>query len=62
IPETQKRFVEIAERLVAEDRVQAIGLGCTDLPLILNDRLLPVPCLDVMKIHIEKLVSMILEG
>ena len=62
IPETQKRFVEIAERLVAEERVQAIVLGCTELPLILNDMLLPVPCLDVMKIHIEKLVSMILEG
>lgn len=62
IPETQRRFVEIAERLVTEERVQAAVLGCTELPLILNDSFLSVPCLDVMKIHIEKLVSMIIEG
>ena len=62
IPETQKRFVEIAERLVIEEHAQAIVLGCTELPLILNDSLLSVPCLDVMKIHIEKLVSMIIES
>ena len=60
-PETQKRFVEIAERLVNEEHAQAVVLGCTELPLILNDSLLSVPCLDVMKIHIEKLVSMIVE-
>ena len=59
--ETQKRFVEIAERLVNEEHVQAIVLGCTELPMILNDSLLSVPCLDVMKIHIEKLIAMILE-
>ena len=61
LPETQKRLVEIAERLVAEERVQAIVLGCTELPVILNDTLLSVPCLDVMKIHIDKLISMIVE-
>ena len=59
LPETQKHFVEIAERLVSEEQAEAIVLGCTELPLILNDNLLSVPCLDVMKIHIEKLVSMI---
>ena len=61
-PETQKRFAKIAERLVTEEQAQAIVLGCTELPLILNDDLLSVPCLDVMKIHIEKLVSMIVDG
>ena len=62
LPETQKCFVEIAERLVAEEQAQAVILGCTELPLILNDSLLSVPCLDVMKTHIEKLVSMIIGG
>lgn len=62
LPETQKRFVEIAERLVTDEHVQAIVLGCTELPLILNDSLLSVSCLDVMKIHIEKLVSVIAES
>ena len=61
LPETQKKLCEISEGLVANGGAQAIVLGCTELPMILNDRLLPVPCFDVMQIHIEKLVSMILE-
>ena len=61
VPETQQSFCSIAERLVYDENVQAIVLGCTELPLILNDSLTAVPCLDAMKIHIERLISMILE-
>lgn len=61
VPATQQRFCEIAKRLAQEEKAQAIVLGCTELPLILHDDLTPVPCLDVMKIHIDKLVSMIVE-
>ena len=60
VPETQRRLCAIADRLAAEENAQAVVLGCTELPLILNDSLTKVPCLDVMKIHIEKLISMIL--
>ena len=60
IPETQQRLCEIAGRMAAEEQVQAIVLGCTELPMILNDDILPVPALDVMKIHIDRLVSMII--
>lgn len=59
IPETQMHFCDICNRLISEEKVQAIVLGCTELPLILNNGLLSVPCFDVMKIHIEKLISMI---
>ena len=62
VPETQQRFCEIADRLVENEHAQAIVLGCTELPLILNNNLTKVPCLDVMKIHIEKLISMVLES
>ena len=61
-PETQKRFCEIAERLVREEGAEAIVLGCTELPMILNSSLLPVPCMDVMEIHIRKLIDVILEN
>ena len=61
VPETQRNLRGIADRLAAEEQAQAIVLGCTELPLILNDSLTAVPCLDVMRIHIEKLISMISE-
>ena len=57
--ETQKRFLQIVDRMVNEDEVDGIILGCTELPLAFNGLQLPVETLDAMKIHIQKLVKMI---
>lgn len=59
--ETLKDFQKIINRMKNEDGIEAIVLGCTELPLLLNDKVSPVPCLDTMKIHIQALVNMILE-
>lgn len=57
--ETQEHFKQIVNRMVNEDKVDGIILGCTELPLAFNDLQLPVETLDAMKIHIQKLVRMI---
>lgn len=44
-----------------ESEIEAVILGCTELPLLLNNSVSPVPCLDTMKIHIEALIKMIIE-
>ena len=44
-----------------EDGIEAIVLGCTELPLLLNDEVSPVACLDTMKIHIDAIVKAIVE-
>lgn len=54
--------MRIIRRMVEEDGIQAIILGCTELPLALDDRICPVPCLDTMKIHIRTLVDGIVGG
>lgn len=59
--ETLKEFQKIIERMKCEDCIQAIVLGCTELPLILNNQVSPVPCLDTMKIHIQDLVNWIVQ-
>ncbi|MCH5317515.1 MAG: amino acid racemase [Eubacterium sp.] len=59
--ETLKSFQKIITRMKEECGIEAIILGCTELPLILNDEVSPVPCLDTMKIHIKTLVDMITE-
>lgn len=59
--DTLKRFQKIIERMKKENGIEAIILGCTELPLILNDDVCPVPCLDTMKIHIKTLIDMIIE-
>lgn len=59
MPNTQYEFQKIAERIIAEEQVQAIVLGCTELPLIFNKIKLSVPYIDVMQVHIEALVDLI---
>lgn len=59
--DTLKSFQKIISRMKDEDGIEAIVLGCTELPLLLNDKVSPVPCLDTMKIHVQALVNMIVE-
>lgn len=60
--ETAALFVEIVARMVAERNIQAVVLGCTELPLLFKDTALPIPVLDTMQIHIAALVKNIMEG
>ena len=59
--ETLEGLQRIIMRMKEECGIEAIILGCTELPLILNDEVSPVSCLDTMKIHIKKLIDMIVE-
>ena len=59
--ETLESFQNIIKRMTEEDGIEAIILGCTELPLLLNDEVSPVPCLDTMKIHIQHLIDWIVE-
>ncbi len=59
--ETLARFRQIIARMKREHGIEGVLLGCTELPLLLNDETSPVPCLDTMKIHIAALVDRIVE-
>lgn len=55
---TLKEFTDIIERMKTEDGIEAVILGCTELPLLLNDENCPVYCLDSVDIHLNKLVEL----
>ncbi len=57
---TLQYFQQVISRLKYQG-AEAVILGCTELPLLLNDTVSPLPCLDTMEIHIERLVQMIME-
>lgn len=59
--ETLQSFLDVIQRMVREDHIDAIVLGCTELPLLFQNVELPVPVLDTMQIHIETLISLIME-
>ena len=54
---TLKEFQDIIRKMQDKYRIEAIVLGCTELPLILNDSNCPVACLDSVEIHIKELID-----
>lgn len=59
--ETATGVAGIMERMTAEEGIDAVVLGCTELPLLFEGREAPLPLLDTMQIHIDALVDAILE-
>jgi aspartate racemase len=59
--ETLSAFLKIVQRMKDENGIQAIVLGCTELPLLFKGIKTPVDCLDSMQIHIQTLVNIIIE-
>jgi aspartate racemase len=58
---TRESFIHIIERMKYEGSIQAVTLGCTELPLLLNDAVVPVPCLDTLRIHVQALINAMTE-
>ena len=59
--ETLLLFQNIINRMKDENGIEASVLGCTELPLLLNDEVSSVPCLDTMQIHISSIIKTILD-
>ena len=58
---TAEHMMEIMNRMKAEQQIEAVILGCTELPLLFKEYATPVPLLDTMQIHIETLIDTIME-
>ncbi len=60
--ETLARFQGIIERMAREDGAENVILGCTELPLLLNDANSPIPCLNTVEIHVAEIVECIMHN
>lgn len=56
---TEEELTGIIDGLKKSCGIDAVILGCTELPLILNEHNSPVPVLDIMAIHINRLAQLI---
>jgi aspartate racemase len=51
---TREEFLKIARRMKAQDHIQGLVLGCTELPLLItqeNEKALGMPVFDTARIH-----------
>ncbi len=61
LPETRAAFLAIAERLRTEEKITALVLGGTELPLLLRDVPdLKIPFLDATQLHVNAIVERML--
>lgn len=62
LPDTRERLFQIAERMRAEDGIEGLILGGTELPLILSDTQgRGMPFLDTTLIHVQSALARMLE-
>ena len=58
LPETRTKLLAIADTMRARDRIQAVILGGTELPLLLRDHEHNgMPLLDTTRIHVDRLIA-----
>ena len=60
-PETVLAVQKIVDGMVKRSGIEAVVLGCTELPMLFENAALSVPVLDTMQIHIAALVENIME-
>ncbi|MGM9616177.1 aspartate/glutamate racemase family protein [Butyricicoccus sp.] len=58
---TRQELIQVIRDMQQREKIEAVILGCTELPLALTDEICPVPCLDTTKIHIETLIEMMMQ-
>lgn len=61
LPEEKRSILQIAQRMIAENQADALILGCTELPLIIQEQDLNVLVLDTTQIHIGAIVDSMLD-
>ena len=49
--ESRREFVKIIDRIVKEQGAEGVVLGCTEIPLLVHQKDVEVPVLDITAIH-----------
>jgi aspartate racemase len=55
--ETRTGLLDIIKRMISDNSIEGIILGCTELPLILTKSEFDVPFFNTTKIHVESIVN-----
>lgn len=57
LDETRNELLNIVKRMLDEDSIEGVILGCTELPLILTKDEFSIPFLNTTKIHVESIIK-----
>lgn len=57
VPKDKEKMIAIAERYISENAVDAVVLGCTEIPLMIKDGDLSVPAINTTRVHVEAILK-----
>ena len=57
LKESKEQYIRIIDRLVKEEGVEGVILGCTEIPLLIKQQDVSVPVFDTTAIHVEAAVK-----
>ena len=57
LKESKEQYMRIIDRLVKEEGVEGVILGCTEIPLLIKQQDVNVPVFDTTAIHVEAAVK-----
>lgn len=60
-PQAKQRFIEITEAAVRQTGAEGVILGCTEIPLLINQQDISVKVFDTLQIHAEAAVNRALD-
>ncbi|WP_324212241.1 aspartate/glutamate racemase family protein [Lentibacillus sp.] len=55
--ETKQAFLKIINKMIKEEQLDGLILGCTELPMILKDGDVDIPLLNTTEIHVDKMLE-----
>ncbi|NLD35813.1 MAG: amino acid racemase [Desulfatiglans sp.] len=59
---TREELLSIVKRMIEEEHIDSLILGCTELPLILTESRFGIPFLNTSAIHCESIIKYCIEG
>ncbi len=59
---TRDELLKIVKRMIDDDKIDSLILGCTELPLILTESKYGIPFLNTTAIHCESIVKYCIQG
>lgn len=60
LPETKQRFIQIIENL-AKAGAQGVILGCTEIPILIQQADVSIPIFDTTRIHVKTAIEFVLK-
>jgi aspartate racemase len=61
VPAKKRAYLDLVNSYIKDGRIDSVILGCTELPLMISDGDVPVPVINTSAIHIDRIVTRLLE-